>query len=210
MAQEKDPYAAGEPDDVFVAPPTSPDDIDDDFAEPPGWPKPVGIISIIWGSLGVVCTGGGTAMQTLSSSMLSGSIEGPLPPMVTNPPIVIYVSGAMAALWGVFLIVCGAVTVNRKPVGRTMHLVYSVVAIVLITWGLYIGFQMQAEMAQWIKDNPDTQYAQMQGTGAAIGMTIGIAVSFVRYIWPVFCLIWFGLIKTKPEQMTGGVESPAA
>lgn len=39
--------------------------------------------------------------------------------------------------------------------------------------------------------------------GLAIGLFIGLA-------WPVFCLIWFGFVKTKPEQMTGGVRERIA
>ena len=212
MADPNNPYeTTNDADDIFLAPPTDRDE-DIELADPPKWPKVVGIISIILGTLGVICTGGGTAMAGLSAKMIQSSgMQGPFPPAITNPPMIVYISGALSVLLSIYLIVTGVITANRKPIGRIMHVIYAILAIIIITVALKYTFDQQAVMAQWVKDHPDAPFAKTQsGAGGSIGLVIGIFMSFLRYIWPTFCLIWFGLIKTKAKHMTGAGLAPAA
>jgi hypothetical protein len=47
----------------------------------------------------------------------------------------------------------------------------------------------------------------MQGQGAAAGQLVGLVLLILLgFGVPLFYLIWFGLLKTKPEQITGGDE----
>ena len=212
MSDEGNPYDAPGEDDVFVAPPTERDEFDD-VREPPKWPKVVGIISIVWGTLSMLCTGGGTAMSALSGRLIQSSgISGPLPPMLTSPPVTVYISAALSLALSLFLIVAGAVTASRKPTGRTLHLVYAVVALLVAVWATSLQLGIQNDLAEWLRQHPDSDYTKMTQTGAtAIGTAIGIAFGLViGFTWPIFTLIWFGAVKTKPEQMTGGVAAPAA
>ena len=212
MSEQDNPYSEPNEDDVFVAGPSEPSDFDD-LAAPPRWPKVIGIISIVWGALGIVCTGGGTAMSALSGRLVqSAGLKGPLPPMVTNPSMMIYVAGALSVMLAAYLIVCGSFTAARKPVGRKLHLIYCVLAILIAAWGISLQIQNQNELAEWVRQHPDAQFSQTQKSGfAAIGRLVGILFGvIVSFAWPVFLLVWFGMVKKKPEQMTGGVAPPAA
>ena len=57
-------------------------------AEPPAWPKVVGIISIVWASLGLLCGVCGTGwllyMPTFAKSMEAQM--GPMPPAMSPSP----------------------------------------------------------------------------------------------------------------------------
>lgn len=170
-------------------------------AEPPAWPKVIGIISIVLAALGLVCGGcgivqnfaavaqGGAQVQTPSGQML----QLPPPPMLAN---IIMVVGW---LWGILLLIAGIQTLRRAFSGRMLHLVYAGVSIlisivnILVTWS-YIQATIQALSA-------DPQMAQMSGfiTGAMYGSVCVGLVFGMGY--PVFLLIWFGLIKKRPEDM---------
>lgn len=214
MASEHDPYAAGnEPDDVFVAPPTSPDDDDFDFAEPPGWPKVVGIVSIVFAALGLVCGGLGVAWMGFGPGVMQGAannMQGGMPPALTTHNPVMLTLAIVGTLWSLLLLVGGVMCVNRKSVARPMLLIWSVGGAVLTVINIKFQLDMQAEIAQWVSDNPNADFSQQAGSGGlsnVLGLAIGVVMGLA---WPAFCLIWFGLVKTKPEDMTGGVEDPAA
>lgn len=52
------------------APPVNPGQIDFD-PEPPSWPKVIGIISIVWGSLGVICNACGLFGQMAGDAFVN-------------------------------------------------------------------------------------------------------------------------------------------
>lgn len=204
----ENPY---DPDDVFIADPSEVE-AEADQPAPPGWPKTVGIISIVLGALNFTCAGVGAGWQFVQPGFmrnLDQQMQGGVPPALlsTNPMLV--AAGIAGVVWSAFLIVAGAVTVARKPIGRWLHLVYAVVAIVLTAWGVKVQLDYQAQIAEWIRQNPDSQFAQQAGagTGSLIALVVGIALGLA---WPLFCLVWFGLVKRSAESMTGGVEEPAA
>ncbi len=214
MANQHDPYANGGPDEVFVAPPTSPSDDDFDFTEPPGWPKVVGIFSILFASLGLVCGGVGLVWMFVGPGMMqsaAGNMEGGMPPSLTTRNTTLLAITMISTIWAVLLLVSGILTIQRKPVARLSHLVWAAGAIVLTVVSIKMQLDMQAEMAQWMKDNPSAEFTMNAKQGGGAGNLIGLVLGIVLGLsWPTFCFIWFGLIKTKPEQMTGGIESPAA
>lgn len=203
------------PDDVYLAPPAIGEGYDDDmFREPPKWPKVVGVISIVWGSLGLCCNalslGSGAIMGKLLSSAAS-NMQGGMPPVITHPPALSLVAGGIGALWSVFLIVAGATTASRRPVGRAMHIAWAIGGLMLMVLGLYVQMKVQNEIAAWMQANPDAMFTQQQQKAGAIGKVIGFAVAIVFGLaWPVFTLVWFGLVKRKPDDLTGGIVEPAA
>lgn len=173
----------------------------DDFDAQPGWPKPVGIISIVWGSLGLLCGVCGLGSVTMMSSFMKGVEEQMGSPM----PDVMKPSGAQMGLMAlsfipaVILIVAGVMTVKRNYKGRMLHLVY--VGLSVVIGALGIGMQVMQQLAQkdWAAQNPDNKWAQniqQGGMFAYIGIAFGVILSFA---WPVFCAIWFGAVKRKPE-----------
>ncbi len=201
-------------DEVYVAPL---DDFADelDLGELPGWPKVVGIVSIIFGSLSFTCAGLGLATPLIFGGMMQGAqnqMKGGFPPIITNPNPLIYIAGAISIAWAVLLLVSGIITILRKPAGRTLHLVWCIGAIVLFVWGISIQLHAQKEIADWVTAHPSSDYAKMtQGASSHIGLIVGLVVGSIWGLaWPTFCLIWFGVVKTKPDAMTGGVEEQAA
>lgn len=197
-----------EPNAVFVAPPRADDDYD--LPEPPKWPKVVGIISIVLAGLGLLCGGCGV-LSTIFMPQFMNQVApdmGPLPPTMQPGPLYIAIM-VFSLLWSVLLLVAGITLLNRRPPARTMHLVWAAGSLVLFVIGVYNNFQIVAEMTQWAKDNPDSQFAQSFNPTVQLATGLGTLAIF-GLPWPVFCLVWFGFIKTRPEQMTGGAVEPAA
>lgn len=206
MTNEHD-YEPDNNDDVFVA---QADEFDDNLdAQLPAWPKVVGIISIVWGSIGVICNGLGVVSALFSSTMMKGmadQMNGGMPPALTDPPAINIVAAVLGLLLSVFLIMAGAMTLLRKAQGRMMHLVYAPLHLLMIVWGVMLQLNQQSAIAEWVKNNPDADFSQtQQAGGSAIGMVIMLVITAIFLIWPVFCLVWFGAIKKRHEDMTGGV-----
>lgn len=161
----------------------------------PSWPKVVGIISIVWGSVGIVCSGCGLLTPVFIPALMKAvGQEMPKEAMPQGMQMLLMIPGLLLA---VFLIVAGVATLNRKPSGFPMHLGYALVAIPLALLNVYFSWKQQGEMAQWAAMNPEHPFAQqannpgqrmMQVVGLIFGAVIGLA-------YPVFCLIWFGLVK---------------
>ena len=87
-------------------------------------------------------------------------------------------------------------------------MIWAIPSIPLSLYSYTVQMGKQDSLREWAKQYPDTQYAQMlqsQGaTGQQIGEIIGLALTIVLGVLiPAFFILWFGFIKTKPEQMTG-------
>ncbi|MCC6427542.1 MAG: hypothetical protein IT435_12060 [Phycisphaerales bacterium] len=172
-------------------------------AELPKWPKVVGIISIVWASLGTCCGVLGLGLGVVGRSMIPPEKSDQFPPHFVSPPVVIL--GVVGLSFGLILLAAGIMTVSRKPIGRILHIVYSILSILIFPVSMYFNFQMQAEMEQWVQQNPNTDFAKQQaqmGSGGQLGQIIGMVIGTVMGLaYPVFCLIWFGLVKRKPGSM---------
>jgi hypothetical protein len=188
------------------------DMLDDDIKPRPAWPKVVGIISIVLGSLGLICGVLGTGSLFFFPSMMSGqTFEGGTPPVFPYQPapMGLLVLSVFGTLWAVVLIVAGAMCVGRKPAARPVHLVWALVTVVTSTLSMYMQVTMQNKASDWMRDNPDAQVTQMSGGG--VGNLIGLAVGgFFAYAWPLFVLIWFLMVKRRNSDVAEGVEALTA
>ncbi len=181
-----------------------------DAPAPPKWPKVIGIISIVLGSLGVICGGLGIGWQLLAPGMMS-QMAGGGPPAIMNPSAVQLGVGAVSILWTILLIVAGAMTVARKPGGRTAHLAWAAVAMIFGAVGIYMQVKMNADVATWCADNPDSDFAKQQQMGGAIGPMIGYACGgFFGFGWPLFILTWFLGVKRTGAALREGVSDQVA
>jgi hypothetical protein len=177
----------------------------------PRWPKVIGILSIIWGGIGTVCGGLGMLVLPFSSQLSGMALQNGEPTPYGNVPTATdYTIGAIGFGLAVLLVFAGISCVSYRPVTRMMHLLYGLLSIPIVVWS-YLNQQHKLELnMQWAKEFPDNPIAQSYnggGGGAAIGQVIGLVVLIVLgFGVPLFYLIWFGLIKTKPEQITGGDE----
>jgi hypothetical protein len=171
--------------------------------ENPGWPKVIGILSIIFGFLGIVFGVGSVALMPLWTGMMEGALDGaPPPPSMQLTPLLLGLTAA-GGLLNLLLIVAGFMTIARKPAGRTAHLVYAVLCAFSAIAVLFYQQQTQAAVLQWAKEYPDNPVAQSmtsgaQAAGQLIGLIIGMAIGLA---WPVFCIIWFGMVKRHADSM---------
>lgn len=176
-----------------------------EFVEPPSWPKAVGIISIVWGSLMIGCGACGIGFAFAGQSLIPPEQASQYPPVSINT--VQLVAGGFGFILNALLIVAGAMTVGRKPLGRTLHLTYAVISIPLLALSIYGQVLQQSEVDRWVRENPDTAYAKQVASMGSIGSLIGYAVAFVfGLVYPMFCLVWFGLIKRSSQSMGAVVD----
>ena len=166
----------------------------------PGWPKVVGIFSIVFGSLGLMCNGCGGAMLFAMPALLKLSEEqlGPAPD-VFKPPVAQLAMVPVGFILAIVLLVAGIMLIRRKPVARVMHLVYAVVNILLTSAGVAVGLMQLEKLAAWKAANEGDQWAAQinmpqQYFTLAFATVIGIA-------YPLFLLIWFGMVKRKASDM---------
>jgi len=194
-------------------PPTEPGELEDAlFSDAPRWPKVVGITSIVLASLFITCTGLGVLsiivffpmMQSAAAQQSPGAT---LPPTMQMDALK-WASMAYTFVVLVVLLIAEIMLVNRRPAGRTLHLVYACLGVMGAIWGTTMQWQASQQMAAWCQANPTSPFAQQRSpVGEMIGMVIGIVFGLS---WPIFCLIWFGLVKKTHESMTGGIDEPAA
>lgn len=191
--EHRDPSSGVSP----TAPPTEPLDV---FPDAPAvWPKVVGIISIVFGALAVTCNGASAIVMPFMGPIMAGANNtGPLPPSMQFNALQWGAVGLSVAV-NIVLIIAGIVTALRMPAGRALHLVYAVLGIVMAGLAVWIGLGQQADMAQWVKDNPGSPFAQQHNpVFEMIGLGLGLGIAL---LWPLFCLIWFGMVKRTHESM---------
>jgi len=177
------------------------------FVDPPGWPKLVGILSIVFGGISVFCGGVQMALTPLNTAMIEPALNGaPTPPGYGFDPFALSLQG-VSLLLNVLLIIAGIMLVNRKAPAKIAHLVYAVLFVPLVVFTGIHGAKVMEAQQQWAKDYPDNDFARGLTQAGEMTQTIGIAVLFtillISLAWPLFCLIWFGLVKTKHHHMTG-------
>lgn len=180
---------------------------DGQFSAPPKWPIPVGIISIALGGLGLICSGLGLAANPMLAGLMAQALEGdPLPPTMRFGPLDYTLAGVGAVL-SLLLVIAGIMLIGRHPVSRLMHLLYAVVTIPVSILQLLQQSTKQADMAQWAAEYPDNQIAQgfnAGGPGQEFGPLVGMCIGGGLGIgFPLFLFVWFMLIKTRPEHITG-------
>ncbi len=187
----------------------SPDD--PQFAEPPKWPKVVGIISVVWGVINFGCVGCGMLFSfwgSMFSKQMEEAFPDGVPPQLSQGPSVFLLAlmgaGAVMALW---LVVAGIVLLTRKYAARMLHLSWVGVSVVLSFVSMYNQMSQQQAMHQWIRDHPNSKFAQNQaafgGIGEIVGWVVGLGIGLG---YPIFCGVWFGFVKKNPEEYTRGVE----
>lgn len=176
----------------------------DDFPEPAAWPKPIGITSIVWSAVALGCLSCGLAGTAMPLIMpMDQAFPDGMPPLLTDPPLLLWAAYLFSALINLWLLACGITLVMRKPAARPMHLAYAVAGIVSAVFGAWLSLHYQAQIAEWVRQNPDTKFAQgQQGGSAIVGQVIMVVSIIVGLAWPVFCLIWFGFVKRDAGEIS--------
>lgn len=206
-----DPADPRSPDDLYVGDIDSPDYDADllDAHDMPAWPKVIGTLSIVFGSVSVLCGGVqfGFNAFILPQLVPAETWEGAAtpPPIVSIPPEA-YVAGVLSIIVNVGLVVAGVMCAARNAAGRMAHLIYGVVMVIVTIYSTLVQMRFQESMDQWVADNPDTTLATQMASQSAFNSIGLIFFIILTLAWPAFCIIWFGMVKRKPEDFTGGVE----
>jgi hypothetical protein len=176
--------------------------------EPAKWPKVVGIVSIVWSVLGVTCGGCGLASGAMTewAASMAPPEFGPMPAELKPMGLQLGLAGA-GMFWALLLMASGIACVMRKPGARPLHLTYAIGAIVLGLAGAYLGYMQQQVAMQFVRDNPSSKWAQQ--AKPEIGLIMLVVGTALALAWPVFCLIWFGMVKRRGEGLDGGADLPA-
>ena len=152
----------------------------DSSGEPPAWPKVVGIISIVLSSLNIVCGGCGLIFLAFMGQFLKMAEQqmGPAPAVLIPGPAIILV-GVLGWIWAFLLLVAGIATLRRRPNGRTLHMTWALVAIVLTIASTLLNLQYQAAVQHWVAANPTDKWAQSQNpAGQYVGLCLGLVIGF--------------------------------
>ncbi len=171
--------------------------------ELPGWTKPVGIVSAVLASLGLGCGGCGIGVLFATPQLMKMAEQeyGP-PPAVMLPTTLHKVNAAVGTVWAGLLLVAAIQTLRRRYAGRILHLIYAAVAIPLFIWGITVQLDSMEAIGQWAQANPSNKWSQRYSpSGSLIGLAVGVLLSVP---WQLFCLAWFGFVKRKPDDFTGG------
>jgi hypothetical protein len=170
--------------------------------EPASWPKVIGIISIVWGSIGLLC-----GICGIGGLLFSGAIVNIVPPeqqeqmraqMAAQQSPIMFVHYGIGFLLAILLLIAGIQTLRREPLGRTLHLAYGVLGTLSALFGAFLGWGViHAQGAQLVGN---AQQQQMQQMGSYFGLAFGVCFGLA---YPVFCLIWFGVVKRDSRDLQG-------
>jgi hypothetical protein len=142
----------------------------------------IGVISIILASLGL-----GSTLLTMVNPAQKELLER-LPSWFSTYTTF---SSLVGAVIMVLLLAAGILLFNRRPTGRTLHVAYALVTVVLGFVGLVVILSVD------VSGLPDVMQMGFR-IGAIGGWAFGM-------IYPVFLLVWFFRRKIR-DQVTGWAE----
>lgn len=178
----------------------------------PAWPKWIGGLTIAYAALMLTCAGLGTAMLPLQERMVEPLLEGaPMPEgmKATGMDWALMGTGLVLTL---FLLFGGIFCVTRNPLARILVLIWAVPSIPMSLYNYVRQMEKQDSIRAWAEQYPSSPLAQQMNAGGQAGQQIGEIIGLVFTILlgvlvPAFYIIWFGFIKSKPEQMTGSSDT---
>ena len=151
------------------------------------WPTAIGVISIVLGSLGLICTPLSALVSRFSPQI--EQVQGNSPDWyMTYSTASLPVGIALAVL----LLVAGICLLKRIHASRALHLTYAganiawaVIGSIMVITVLFPSF-LEGDMP-----NKAAVIGGMVG-GAIVGMAFGM-------VWPIFLLVWFRRRKIRQQ-----------
>lgn len=178
---------------------------------PSRWPKVIGVISVVLGSLGVL--GGicgtlamvvGQGVMTLAAQQQQGASAVQAMQDQTSFTVLSLLTGLLLAL---FLLVAGVVLICRRRRGVTLLKVWAVCRIVAVGVGSVIGYFVGVAQMEVMQQT--TMGSNQPPPGMASFITGGMILLFVLgllwgWAWPIFVLIWLRRQKIRDDYSTWG------
>ena len=193
---------------------TAPTEPVDEWGEPQQsrWPGVIGTISIVLGSLGVLCYGCNSA-STLAAPFLPASMQNQA---AQGPQQAIQIAQlCLAFLLSVWLLTSGIGLLRRRSWIRTSLLAWAVVKVVLTIIGTVMGVIFAEDITRQINDSMAAS-AQAQGgstppfTFQASWIIIFVVIMFFwSLIWPTVVAVWMLRANVVEEvQSWGRLDEP--
>lgn len=195
MLDEHNPYAS------MNNPP-----MESSYLEPPAptsWPTVVGTISIVLGSLGILCYGCNglmTLMQPMTASLVPPEQQVQQSGFMLAFGLVQYCSLALLGIW---LLAAGISVCKRSAWSRGAMISWAFMRMLLcIVMGI-ISIIFLQDIVDSI--NQQMEASTPPGSPPMFEMTTGILLVFIvvsgvlTMIWPTFVLVWFSRARIKHE-----------
>ncbi len=159
----------------------------------PSWPVVIGVISIVWAGLTLICAPINIA-STLMAPPQGGMGPAPAGPGDFDPMSVYpawYLTFSLVGQFlnlgmGVLLLVAGIKLCKRQLTARLLHLIWAFTTLSLGILNMAIALSVMD-----LSDAPD-----MMRPMVYVGVAIGAAIAFA---WPIFLLAWFMRSKTADQ-----------
>ena len=187
------------PEHTTISPPIDPGELGPS-APAPAWHKPIGVIAIVFGSLGML--GGCWGMV---APQVMGTMASKMPPEVAGQVEVMHdfagwtiASSLVGLVVAAALLVAGIGVHRQRRWGVTVARVWAVGKMLLVVATGVLTYQVFQETAarmsqtQGMQAMPGGFMSAMGGATTAVGVLWGWAL-------PVFLLVWFGRRKIKQE-----------
>ncbi len=190
---------------------TPPSEVGELPPKPSGWPTAIGAISIVFGSLGLVCYGCGSLNTVLSPWLVGMVPEDQRPPIAQGLQLFVQIFQMCAATGlSVWLLIAGIGLTRRRPWARSHVIGWSVAKLVLNLLSTAASVAFVGEMVKQF----NAQLAGPEGTPiftVTVPMMLAFfAVSVLWFVlWPIFLLIWFSRGAVKDEVAAWEAESRA-
>lgn len=118
---------------------------------------------------------------------------------------------ALGILVSTMLIVAGSMLIARKPIAAALHLAWAAITLLLTIGNTIVSIGPMQQQMQQIQ----SQSGAAASPGAMPGMQVGMygslaCMALITLAYPIFCLIWFGLVKRGTAEITRAPEAPAA
>ena len=152
----------------------------------PAWPVVIGVISIVWASLGLICT-----PVSLAVNFVAPMRHRPLEFFPHWYRLFLIPSALVAIGMAVLLLAAGVQAIRRRPAGATLHLIYAVLGMVITVLSTVVNISLLAGL------HLPGHVGQKSITGVvAVGSVFGGALALA---YPVFLLIWFARPTIRHE-----------
>ena len=154
----------------------------------PSWPITIGVLSIIFSSMPLLCTPFGLLMQ--ATGIGQNEVLTAFPDWYRTYSIL---AGLVGIALGVVELLAGITSLKRRAVTRTLHLTYGALAVCLGIVGTAVAVGMMDTVTELSGLPPQLQLTlRVSMIGGMVGSVFGLA-------YPVFLLIWFSRVKIRRQ-----------
>lgn len=205
-----------DPTDPVATPPPAPPTKQGDFVPvkpPESWPTVIGVISIIFGSLGVLSNVCGGVFLFLSEPLMSlvpeeqaSEMEAQMSSSMPYP----FMQGGLMFIElvvSVLMLVGGIMLLRRRRAAAGLLFGTAWLDLVANTAGAAVGFLVMQAQMKAMQENAEMAQQMPAGIGSLVQGAGGVMM-FVQWvflaIWPVFVLIWFSRSKVRESVAAWG------